>query len=153
MTDRPIFAIVEQQKAARAESISKATSDNLSGGTFDTLFEGASHTPSELFRQTQKSYPGPSVELSSSSPFLPTAYEVPIYPALARLAHVAGQVNFTLDVGADGATSNIKVVTGHVMLQKAVESTVASWKFPKEAVGKEIRAALEFKMNCLPSHQ
>jgi outer membrane biosynthesis protein TonB len=59
-----------------------------------------------------------------------------------------GDVTITFDVTADGGTSNLKILTGAPLLRGAVESTVASWRFPKEAAGQQIRATLAFKIDC-----
>lgn len=57
-------------------------------------------------------------------------------------------MTFTVEVTPDGGVSNIRVLSGHPLLRKQVEATVAGWRFPTEATGQEIRAAFEFKMNC-----
>jgi outer membrane biosynthesis protein TonB len=57
-------------------------------------------------------------------------------------------VAFTVEVTPDGGVSSFKILSGHPLLQKQVEASVADWRFPAEAVGQEIRATIEFKMNC-----
>jgi len=149
--ERPTFSIAETPAHSPRELTPKFA-DDLNQGFFDSLFDKAAHKPSELFREARMSHPRPNVELSNSSPFRPSAYELPKYPPLARLAHIAGQVNFTLGVTSDGKASNLKFLSGHVMLQKAVEGAVSGWSFPKEAADQEIRMTIEFKTNCAPVH-
>jgi outer membrane biosynthesis protein TonB len=122
--------------------------NQLRDGMLDNLFKGASHTPSELFRLTQNVTTGPSVIFTNTSTFAPASYQLPAYPPLARLAHLAGQVQVTLDVTPDGTVSNPRFHGGHVLLQKAVESALPGWSFSKEAAGREFQALVEFKLNC-----
>jgi periplasmic protein TonB len=145
--DRPIFSVSEAPQPAPV-SKSDALLNELARGEFDALFDKAPDKPSELFRQAQNPPPGPSVVLLSSLPYRPTSYTLPKYPPLARLAHVNGQVTFTVDVASDGSASNFKLLSGHALLRLAAQTAVADWKFPAEAAGKEIQAAIEFKMNC-----
>lgn len=149
--ERPAFSIAETPAQSPRELTPKFAND-LSQGLFDSLFAKATHKPSELFREAQVAHPRPNVELSSSSPFRPSAYELPKYPPLARIAHIAGQVNFTLSVISDGKASNLKFLSGHIMLQKAVEVAVLGWSFPKEAANQEIRMTVEFNTNCAAAH-
>ena len=148
---RPMFAVSEPQKPLPSEP--DVLLEDLRQGKFDTFFDGAPDKLSELVRQAQNPPPGPSVELLSISPFRPITYTPPTYPVLAKAAHMIGQVTFTAEVTPGGGITNTRFLSGQVLLQKAVEAAAASWKFPGEATGQKIRAALEFKMNCPTIHQ
>jgi len=145
--DRPIFALSETPQATPAWK-SDGLMGELARGELDALFDKATDKPSELFRQAQDPPPGPSMELLSSLPYRPTSYALPTYPPIARVAHVSGQVTFTVDVAADGSASNLKVLSGHALLRGVVQAAAAGWRFPSEAAGQEIRATIEFKTNC-----
>jgi TonB family protein len=145
--DRPLFAL-NQPDNSRTPLKPAAILEELSNGTFDSMFERAPDKPSELFREAQKPPPIPSVDLVSSTPVRPTLYEAPKYPQLAKMAHVDGEVVLTFDVGLDGSTSNVRFVSGHPLLRASVESAVATWKFGTGAASQEIRAAIAFRTNC-----
>lgn len=149
--DRPAFSLSDTPQPAQVSKSDGLLTD-LARGELDSLFDKAPDKPSELFREAQTPPTGPSVELLSSLPYRPTSYAPPKYPPLAKAAHVSGQVTFTVDVATDGSASNFKFVSGHVLLRGAVQSAVTGWRFSAQAAGREIRAAVEFKMNC-PSAQ
>lgn len=150
--DQPAFTLSEPAERPVPELKSDALLDDLGQGKFDTLFDKAPDKLSELFRQARNPPPQPTVELVSSSPFRPISLSPVGYPTLAKLTHTGGQVTFTVEVTADGGVSNFKILSGHPLLQKQVEAIVAGSRFPTEAAGQEIRATIEFKMNC-PSVQ
>jgi len=150
--DQPIFALSELPEPPKPEFKPNALLEDLAGGEFDALFDKPPDKLSELFRQAQNPPPKPRVELLSSSPFRPI-YDAPLnYPVLAKLTHIGGHVTLTLTVTPDGGVSNVRFLSGHVLLQKGFEAAVTTWRFPREAVGQEIQATIEFKMNC-PSPQ
>jgi TonB family protein len=147
--DQPLFDVPDVPAPPHPEE-SWPMLEDLRRGKFDALFEGTPDKPSELSRESRSTPPQPTVELSSSAPFRPSSYDPPNYPPIARLAHVEGQVAFTIEVTSDGSVTNMRILSGHVMLRKAVDSAVTSWVFPKEAAGQEIRATIDFKTNCPP---
>lgn len=53
----------------------------------------------------------------------------PVYPPLARTAHVQGVVRFSATIGKDGTVQNLKLVSGHQMLVKAAEAAVKQWVY------------------------
>ena len=116
--ERPAFSIAETP-AQPPRELTPKFADDLSQGIFDSLFHKATHKPSELFREARMTHPRTNVELSGSSPFRPSVYELPKYPPLARIAHIAGQVNFTLRVTSDGKASNLKFLSGQCHVAKS----------------------------------
>jgi outer membrane biosynthesis protein TonB len=149
--DRPAFTLSGSSQPPPKPQSSSLLED-LERGTFDSLFIGGSHTPSDLFRQARNPPAAPSVSLVKSSPFRPTVYTLPEYPPLARMAKINGQVAFTATVKSDGHAATPNFLSGHPILQKAVAASVSGWTFPTEAAGQEMQVAIEFKMNC-PSIQ
>jgi TonB family protein len=150
--EQPIFSVSEPAEPPVPGARANFLLEDLGRGRFDTLFQKAPHRPSELFRQAQTRPPAPSVELLKSTPFSPLSYGVPKYPPIARLARIQGQVSFTTMINSNGSPSTLKFHAGHVMLQQAVESAAAGWRFGSEAVDQEVTAVIEFKTNC-PSVQ
>ena len=53
----------------------------------------------------------------------------PIYPPLARAAHIEGAVRLEFVLNRDGDPSSVTVVSGHPMLVPATVATVKTWKF------------------------
>jgi hypothetical protein len=95
--DRPIFDLSKDNHSSLADS-DVGNLDDLRNGSFDSLFEKAPHKPSELFRESQIAVSTPTVKLVSSSPFPPISPTLPIYPPIARAAHVSGLVHVQFDV-------------------------------------------------------
>jgi outer membrane biosynthesis protein TonB len=122
--------------------------DDLQNGSFDSLFENSPHKPSELFRESQNAVPMSAVKLVSSSPSFPISPTLPVYPPIARAAHVSGLVHVQFDITSIGTISNLVFVDKSLMLHNAVSAAVVDWKFPKEAAGQHIEAVFEFNMNC-----
>lgn len=53
----------------------------------------------------------------------------PEYPALARQAHVEGQVRFRAIVDTDGSVENVLLVSGHPLLVEAAQAAARQWKY------------------------
>ncbi len=92
--------------------------------------------------------PAPTVELMDSEPLRPEVFVRPIYPPIARAAHIEGTVTFTVDIGLDGTPTDFALVNGHPMLLAAVEKAVADWKFPNPDGKQTVHASIKFNLNC-----
>ena len=121
---------------------------DIGSGKYDVLFVGAPDKPSDLFHAAQVHPVVPSVRLLNSSPFQPLESPLPKYPALARVAHVQGQVSFNVAIDANGSPANFTLVNGHPLLVASVQNAVSNWKFPKELAGQQTEATIEFATNC-----
>ena len=53
----------------------------------------------------------------------------PVYPPLARQARVSGVVILEAVIGKDGSVAEIKVISGHPLLQQAAIDAVSQWKY------------------------
>jgi len=53
----------------------------------------------------------------------------PSYPAVARQAHVHGDVLLQALIGKDGSIQNLKVLRGHALLAPAAENAVRQWRY------------------------
>jgi protein TonB len=53
----------------------------------------------------------------------------PIYPDLARRAHVEGKVVLECVIDTDGRVTDLRVVSGHPMLAEAALDAVRSWVY------------------------
>jgi hypothetical protein len=146
--DRPLFPMPNPDQTD-VPAQDQALRD-IGSGKYDELFHNAPDKLSELYRAAQIRPPNPTVRLLSSAPFQPEVFVAPGYPPLARLARISGTVDFSMDVSADGSTTNFTVENGHAMLRPTTEKAVGSWKFSKDAAGQRIHAAIEFATNCPP---
>lgn len=146
---RPLVPIGENPSPPAALPKASALLADVREGKFDGFFGEVPDRLSELFREALRPPPPPpSVELVSSEPFRPISFEPPTYPLLAKAAHVEGEVAFGFDVDSDGNTTNVRFLKDWPLLRGTVETSVARWKFSKEAAGHEIQATLKFQTNC-----
>jgi TonB family protein len=53
----------------------------------------------------------------------------PVYPQMARIAHVQGDVVLQALIGKDGAVENLRAVSGHPILIQAAMDAVKQWKY------------------------
>ena len=118
----------------------------VSSGVYDQLFQGSSK-PSELYKLARKGavrVSGADVEVNIVSPLKALASKAPVYPPLARVAHVSGQVEVKFTVREDGTTANPEVESGPKLLWGSVTYAVNAWKFPKELANQELHATVKF---------
>jgi TonB family protein len=72
----------------------------------------------------------------------------PVYPPLAKLAGIEGNVVLDVTVDADGTVSNIKVESGHPLLVKAALEAVQQWKY---ATSPQLPATTTLTLQFRPS--
>jgi protein TonB len=53
----------------------------------------------------------------------------PVYPPLARTAHVEGPVVLAALISKDGTIENLRVLTGHPMLVRSAVEAVSQWRY------------------------
>ncbi len=53
----------------------------------------------------------------------------PIYPPIARAAHVSGAVVLHAIIGKNGAIQNLQVISGPEMLRASALDAVAHWRY------------------------
>jgi len=69
-----------------------------------------------------------SAQSAPPEPILKSAGQ-PQYPALARVAHIEGEVRLEFVLNQSGEPSSVTVISGHKMLAPAAVETVKAWKF------------------------
>jgi TonB family protein len=148
VVDKPIFPVGDQDTSAKVDVGSQSMRD-VAGGEYDVLFQGAPDKPSVIFRNSQVQLPKPSVRLVNTSPFSPQEFISPVYPLIAKLAHVEGEVFLSVKVDAQGIPSDIAFVSGHPLLRGAVTEAVKKWRFPAEAKNSQVEATIDFDTNCV----
>jgi TonB family protein len=53
----------------------------------------------------------------------------PVYPAIAKAAHVSGQVKLQIEIGTDGHVISTKVLSGPPMLVSSAQECVKQWLY------------------------
>ena len=122
----------------------------IDGGSFDQLF-GPQVEVSKIVQEAGRPLPPPpSVEVESAGPFAPISPELPVYPPIAKAAHVEGLVTVTFDVNLEGKAQNVAFADEErlKMIELGVRDAVLRWSFPKEAWGRSGRVSIRFSLNC-----
>jgi TonB family protein len=66
----------------------------------------------------------------------------PVYPPIAKAAHISGQVKLRIEIGIDGHITNTKVLSGPPMLVGSAQECVKQWLYePVLRDGKPIPAS------------
>lgn len=145
--DTPIVAVAGRVSSMRSTSES-TNMQAIADGKYDAIFGKASDRPSELYRLAQSVLHQPLIELTKSDPVRPVTYVDPVYPPIAKVAHVHGMIEFHLAVDNDGATENITIDSGPKLLWKAAIDAIAKWKFSTNDTGKSVSGSIRFGLNC-----
>ncbi len=53
----------------------------------------------------------------------------PVYPQMARIAHIQGDVVLQATISKTGAIENLRAISGHPILQQAALETVKQWRY------------------------
>jgi protein TonB len=53
----------------------------------------------------------------------------PIYPQVAKAAHISGPVRLHLTIGTDGAVKQVRVLEGNAILASAAVTAVRQWVY------------------------
>jgi protein TonB len=75
----------------------------------------------------------------------------PVYPPLARQAHIQGVVVLTALIDKEGSIQNLEVVSGHPMLTPAAIEAVRQWRYKPfllngQPVGVETTVTVTFQL-------
>ena len=77
----------------------------------------------------------------------------PGYPALARVAHLQGDVIVQVSISKAGAVGNVRVKSGHPMLSQLAVEAVQEWRFrPFEVEGKAVSVEALLKIQFPPGN-
>jgi TonB family protein len=57
-------------------------------------------------------------------------------------------VSGEFEILPDGAATNLRILSGHKLLQQAALDAVTRWKFSIAEAGKTVEATIEFALNC-----
>jgi periplasmic protein TonB len=72
----------------------------------------------------------------------------PVYPQQAREARVQGVVLMQATIGRDGAVQDIRVISGHPLLNEAAIEAVRQWRYrPQMLSGQPIEVVTTITVN------
>ena len=143
--EKPAFSTLQPNAPPAPES---PTMRDVAQGKYDQLFPRGTDKASDIYRESFSSPPTPTVSLLSSSPLAPETFVAPLYPVLARDAHVEGVVIFTLKINPQGLPIDLTFLSGSPLLRRVIEDASSNWRYPQDAAGQQILASIEFKLNC-----
>ena len=145
--DKPIFPVSDAAQSTASMSQSDAM-QAIADGKYDAIFGKDSDRPSDLYRLAQNPPRQPLIEMTKSDPVRPVTYVDPLYPPIAKVAHVQGTIDFHLSVGDDGAAKDATIDSGPKMLWQATSDAIAKWRFSTDDYGKVVQGSIRFGLNC-----
>jgi TonB family protein len=145
--DKPIFTIPKEGQQP-PENLDREIIREVNEGKFDVLFQGAPDKPSVLYLAAQISPPVPAISLKTSLPGEPEVFVKPVYPMIARMTQVEGDVSIKFEIDAEGAVNNVEYVSGPGMLVQPVKDAASKWRFSQADSKKTGQATIEFVLNC-----
>ncbi len=148
--EKPMFATPEDaSKDATVASTDAEVLRDLARGDYDPLFPASEIRLAALYQETAKpSPPRPTAKLKTPLSVTPEVLFEPIFPPLARMTRTEGDVSVEFEVGPDGIPKGGTVTAGHPLLRAAALDAVGKWRFPTTAAGQQLKATLEFALNC-----
>jgi len=145
--DKPVFQMAESQ--SNGADVAPEWTRDIASGKYDGLFASGDTRPSLLYRMALAPAVEPtSVTLTRIAPEEAGSFRLPVYPPLAKVAHVQGDVEFSLEVDAYGRAKSIVLESGHPMLKPAVQDAVTKAKFDPEMNGRTVKGTISFRLNC-----
>jgi TonB family protein len=142
--EQPVFPVSQPPKQAPPSGLM----DELASGKYDDLFPDAPSKSSEIYRDSQKKLRFEPVQLVSISPLQPETYVEPVYPQLARVAHIEGTVVLNFAISPSGAVINAACSQGHPILCASAKDAASKWHFPPDASGRDATASLRYVWGC-----
>ena len=61
----------------------------------------------------------------------------PVYPPIAKAAHVSGTVELQATISKNGTIKDLRVLTGPAMLRQAAVDAVRDWRFKPDRLNNE----------------
>ena len=105
---------------------SNGSANGVAGGLFSSL---NTNTPVVVKREPPARPAGPVKVSSGVIAGLAISKPEPVYPAIARAAHVQGAVILHAVISKTGTIEGLTVVSGPPMLQQAAMDAVRSWRY------------------------
>ncbi len=121
----PPGAYVPGAIAGSREGVPGGIADAVAG--LAARFVPVVRPPEPVVREAPRPQPPPPPRITQVRMAEPIQRVTPIYPPLARVAHVSGKVELSGVLGVDGRIHEVRVVSGHPLLVKAAVDAVMQW--------------------------
>lgn len=154
----------EAQEVAMQQAGENLVPDLTSGrydlGLATAIGRNAESWRSATFRSLLAEYRGPVsaaearisyvAELSDAQAYEFAHFAVPKYPALAKLARIAGKVKLRLRVEtATGRVADVSAVSGHPLLASSATEAARQWQFRPDSIQSEfLNLTVDFALRC-----
>ena len=137
--------------------VSYNTADGVDGGTGNGSRDGVWSSINESLRHVVPPAPPgvgskPAFRTSSMLQGSLVRRVEPVYPPLARSAHIQGQVVLAAVISKAGTIQHLQVLSGHPMLVNAALDAVSQWRYQPyvlngEVIEVETQITVNFKLN------
>ncbi len=112
----------------------------LGKGLLDSVLHKADAVPRPVAKAPEPKTAGEEVKrirVSSLDPARLIHMVQPIYPSIAKSAHISGTVELRALIGTDGHVRELSVVSGHPLLRNAALEAVRQWIYKPPSLGGE----------------
>jgi hypothetical protein len=149
----------QEQEKERRDLGTKLVPELISG-KYDTAFSGSTcgnEKCDNYLAWELKGYSGPPsqdnqlvVDLLEAASLHLTKYVAPIFPAIAKTAHVSGDVHIRITADPQtGLVTDVQAVSGPQLLWRAAIDAARFWQFaPGSLSGRPVEATLRFELRC-----
>jgi len=149
-------AIPHDAAVVRMEEAPPGAATGVPGSVPGGLPSGVSNSVPNLPRDVlvaKPDVPAPKVRISSGVAQGLLIHQVPpVYPSLARRAHIQGTVVLQAVIGKDGSVQSVHALSGHSLLVPAAVDAVRKWRYkPFYLNGQPTEAAIQINVNFTPS--
>jgi TonB family protein len=142
--DRPIFSTTPQVLPSVVDFPILA---QLQSGEFDPLFKSEKKL-SEYYMEAQTVHFPPFVAMVKAAPTLPVNVALPLYPPIARAAHVEGDATVVFTIQPDGLPTDLSLTTGSKLFESVIKDTISKVRFAQSDARKQGEITFRFSLNC-----
>jgi TonB family protein len=144
--DKPAFSL-DASEPRPFETSASSMLEELKSGQYDGLFDSDKKL-SELYRESKEPSRLLSVRLIALAPVSPLSADLPLYPPIARAAHVEGEVRVSFDLSSMGKVEGFSYDSGPELFRVAVSNAVSKWQFSPSSDVRHEEAKIAFMLNC-----
>lgn len=145
--DKPMFPLGQKETKAPPPHPLIVLEAEVRDGKYDGLFGKDADRISKIYADSLRPSATPTALLLSSSSE-PDSYIAPLYPPIAKLARVEGDVSFRSTVGEACRPEIVEIIGGPAMLRQTTIDAVKQWKFCSLPKGAPIKGTIRFQLNC-----
>jgi TonB family protein len=83
-----------------------------------------------------------------AAPTLPVNVALPLYPPIARAAHVEGDATVVFTIQPDGLPTDLSLTTGSKLFESVIKDTISKVRFAQSDARKQGEITFRFSLNC-----